>query len=129
MSEKELKVFVIRNNFSSEKDSQISDIRNKMREKGEVGILVDQDYEWEDWEANENFEDEIRIKHNKSQFISRWLKMEQIILKEDVLVVASYLNFRSEVWIGKIKKGTKRRNYENKEGLFYFQIYQIIRNL
>jgi transcriptional regulator with PAS, ATPase and Fis domain len=122
MSKKELKVFVIRNNFSSEKDSQISDIRNKMREKGEIGILVDQDYEWKDWNANKNFEDEIRIKHKKSQFISRWLKMEQIILKEDVLVVASYLNYPSKVLIGKIKKGTKRNNYANKKGLFYFQM-------
>lgn len=118
-------VFVIRNNFNSEDEELINEIREDMKSNYQVGILVDQEYEKADWEANKDLPPKIKVENSKSQFISRWLNMEKAVIKEDVLVVSTYLNSPNEIFIGILPKGSKRQRHERNNDLFFLQLKEV----
>lgn len=112
-------VWFIRNNFG---DDSFSKIRSQLFEENQIGILVDQKYEIEDWKRLENGE---KMLSSKSSFIRAWFTLQQKVKERNVIVVSSYLN-QSQFKIGLITKGSNYFELKNNPDVKIFQLDNII---
>ncbi len=108
----EEKVYLIRINFQYD-ETYIEDF-NRLNQ---IAILVDQD---DEKEVLENY-----IKENKSkkkiQYIDRWISLQNNIIENDVLILATYKN-NPIAKVGRIKKGTAFFNFSKDENYKIFQL-------
>lgn len=89
-------IFFIRNNF------KVEDFRKEFLAKNQVAILVDQDFEKEDWDLILQGK---KRKNKKTEFIGRWLKLDKSLKEKDALIVSTYLG-NSRIKIGLLPKGS-----------------------
>lgn len=115
----DFETYFIRNNFG---DDSFSIIREELFEGNLIGILVDQDYEINDWNRIQN---EDRISNTKSTFIRSWFSLQKKVLEKDVIVVSGYLN-QSKYKIGLISKGSKFFELKSNTNVKVFQLDNVI---
>lgn len=108
-------IFFIRNNF------KVDDFRTEILEKNQIAILVDQDFEKEDW--NLILQGKKR-KNKKTEFIGRWLKLDQSLSEKDALIVSTYLG-NNVIKIGLLPKGSHFFTHTKNKDFKVFQLENV----
>jgi|GEM_PF-1427079 hypothetical protein len=108
-------IFFIRNNF------KVEDFREEILEKDQAAILVDQDFEKEDW--NLILQGKKR-KNKKTEFIGRWLSLDKSLKEKDALLVSTYLGY-NRIKIGLLPKGSTFFSHSKNNDFKVFQLENV----
>lgn len=108
-------IFFIRNNF------KVEDFRQEILEKNQIAILVDQDFEKEDWNLISQGK---KRKNKKTEFIGRWLKLDQSLNEKDALIVSTYLG-NNVIKIGLLPKGSTFFSHPKNNDFKVFQLENV----
>jgi len=108
-------IFFIRNNF------KVEDFREEILEKDQAAILVDQDFEKEDW--NLILQGKKR-KNKKTEFIGRWLSLDNSLKEKDALLVSTYLG-NNRIKIGLLPKGSTFFSHPKNNDFKVFQLENV----
>jgi len=109
-------IFFIRNNFKVDK------FRDEILEKNQAAILVDQDYEKEDWDLLLAGE---KRKNKRTEFIGRWLNLDKSLKEKDALLVSAYLG-KDKIKIGLLPKGSTFFSHPDNNDFKVFQLENAI---
>lgn len=109
-------IFFIRNNFKVDK------FRDEVLEKNQAAILVDQDYEKEDWDLLLSGE---KRKHKRTEFIGRWLNLDKSLKEKDALLVSAYLG-KDKIKIGLLPKDSTYFSHPDNNDFKVFQLENAI---
>ncbi|HLV15732.1 MAG TPA: hypothetical protein VKY41_11165 [Xanthomarina sp.] len=108
-------IFYIRNNF------KVEEFREEILKKNQAAILVDQDFEKEDW--NLILQGKKR-KNKKTEFIGRWLNLDKSLIEKDALLVSTYLG-NSTIKIGLLPKGSTYFSHPKNSDFKVFQLENV----
>lgn len=114
----DFETYFIRHNFGD----SFSKKKEELFEKNLVGILVDQDYEKQDWKR---IESGLKINNSKSTFIRSWFSFQNQVLEKNVIIVSSYPN-QSKFKIGLISKGSKFFELKTNSDFKVFQMDNVV---
>ena len=114
----DFETYFIRNNFG---DESFSKTREELLKKNLLGILVDQDFEIEDWEKAKS-----GLKVNNPQgFVNAWFSLQNKVLNKNIIVVSSYLS-PPKYKIGLISKGSEFFNLKTNSDVKVFQLDNVV---
>jgi hypothetical protein len=109
-------IFFTRNNF------KVDDFRNEILDNNQAAIIVDQDFEKEDWDLILQGE---KRKNKKTGFIRRWLSLDKSLKEKDALLVSTYLG-NNRIKIGLLPKGSTFFSHPNNNDFKVFQLENVI---